>query len=207
MLTADNTLPKVSTKFYKAVVQSVLLYGSKTWNLTTTASAWLEGFHIHAAYRMAEKHKPKKGPHHEWVYPRSFDALKENRMATILHYINVRRALIFRYVVNWPIYKACREGDWRRGLPLRQWWWEQKMSRGRSQRIMATRLGRGKAFRWTHLNSGDGFTGNARRTLELFAGSGSAAPLWRLCHRPCLLLTKGRQVWWVEIVGYKSVIP
>jgi hypothetical protein len=69
VLTADNTTPKVSAKFYKAVVQSVLLYGSETWNLMTTALVQLEGFHIRAAYRMAEKHKPKKGPHHEWVYP------------------------------------------------------------------------------------------------------------------------------------------
>ncbi len=49
-------------------------------------------------------------------------------MATILHYINVRRAMIFRYVVDWLIYKACREGEWRRGLPPQQLWWEQKMS-------------------------------------------------------------------------------
>jgi hypothetical protein len=55
----ENTLPKVSAKFYKADVQSVILYGSKTWNLLTTALARLEGFHIRAAYRMAEKHKPK----------------------------------------------------------------------------------------------------------------------------------------------------
>ncbi len=48
--------------FYKAVVQSVLLYGSKTWNLTKTVLARLEGFHIRAAYRMAEKHKPRKEP-------------------------------------------------------------------------------------------------------------------------------------------------
>ena len=45
----------VSAKFYKVVVQSVLLYGSKTWNLTTTALAWFEGFHVRAAYRMAKK--------------------------------------------------------------------------------------------------------------------------------------------------------
>jgi hypothetical protein len=128
VLTVDNTPPKVSAKFYKAVMQSVLLYGSETWNLMTTPLAWLEGFHIRAAYRMAEKHKPKKGPHHEWVYLRSFDALQECGMATILHYIDVRRATIFQYVVNWPIYKACREGEQRRGLPLQQWWWEQKMS-------------------------------------------------------------------------------
>ena len=64
MLTAENTSPNVSAMFYKAVMQSVLLYGSETWNLMTTPLAWLEGFHIRAAYRMAEKHKPKKGPHH-----------------------------------------------------------------------------------------------------------------------------------------------
>ncbi len=39
VLTADNTPSKTSAKFYKAVVQSVLLYGSKTWNLATTALA------------------------------------------------------------------------------------------------------------------------------------------------------------------------
>ncbi len=96
MLMTDNTPPKVSTKFYKAVMQSVLLYSSKTWNLLTTTLAQLEGFHICAAYQMAIKHKPKKGPHHRWVYPRSSDVLQECGMATILHYINVRRATIFR---------------------------------------------------------------------------------------------------------------
>ncbi len=77
---------------------------------------------------MAEKHKPKKGPHHKWVYPLSSDALQECSMATILHYINVRRATIFQYVVDKPIYEACREGERRRGSPPQQWWWEQKMS-------------------------------------------------------------------------------
>jgi hypothetical protein len=128
LLTAENRPPKVSAKFYKAVVQSVLLYGSKTWNLTTTTLAWLEGFHTCAAYRMAEKHKPKKGPHHECVYPRSSDALQECSMDTKSHYIDVRRATIFWYVVDWPIYESCRGGERRRGLLPRQWWWEQKMS-------------------------------------------------------------------------------
>jgi hypothetical protein len=43
ILQADNTPPKVSAKFYKAVVQSVLLYGSKKWNLLTTTLERLEG--------------------------------------------------------------------------------------------------------------------------------------------------------------------
>ena len=60
VLQVDNTPPQVSAKFYKAVVQSVLLYGSETWNLTKTALARLEGFHIRVAYHMAKKHKPRK---------------------------------------------------------------------------------------------------------------------------------------------------
>jgi hypothetical protein len=95
VLKADNTLPKISAKFYKAVVQSVLLYGSETWNLTTTALAQLKGFHICAAYQMAEKHKPTKGPNHGWAYLFSSDVLQECGMATISHYIDVRKATIF----------------------------------------------------------------------------------------------------------------
>ncbi len=49
VLQANNTPPMVSAKIYKAVMQSVLLYGSETWNLTKTAMARLEGFHIKAA--------------------------------------------------------------------------------------------------------------------------------------------------------------
>jgi hypothetical protein len=112
---AENTPPKVSAKFYKAVVQSVLLYGSKTWNLLTTALVQLKGFHIRAAYYMAEKHKPKKGPHHGWVYPQSSYVLQECSMATIMHYIDIWRTTIFRYMVDRSIYEACRAGEQKRG--------------------------------------------------------------------------------------------
>ncbi len=79
-------MPKVSAKFNKAVVQYVLLYGRETWNLLSTTLARLEGFHIRVAYPMAEKHKPKKGPHHGWVYLQSADVLQECGMNTITYY-------------------------------------------------------------------------------------------------------------------------
>jgi hypothetical protein len=69
VLRRENAAPRVAAKFYKAVVLSVLLYGSKTWNLTETVLAWLEGFHIRAAYRMAQKHKPRTGLFGNWIYP------------------------------------------------------------------------------------------------------------------------------------------
>ncbi len=57
VLQGENAAPYVADKIYKAVVQSVLLYRSETWNLTETMPARLEGFHICAAYRMARKQK------------------------------------------------------------------------------------------------------------------------------------------------------
>jgi hypothetical protein len=95
LLQTDNTPPNVSTKFYKAVVQSVLLYGSKTWNLTTTALVRLEGFCIRATFLMAKKHKPRRGSNHVWVYPSTGDLLKECGMHSIAHYIDVRWETIF----------------------------------------------------------------------------------------------------------------
>ena len=100
---------------YKAVVQLVLLYGSETWNLTKTALAWLEGFHIRAAYRMAKKQKPRKGPNHVWVYLATADILKECGMHPISHYIGVRWVKIFCYVVDRPIHDLCTAGERRRG--------------------------------------------------------------------------------------------
>ena len=67
VLRAENIPPWVAAKFYKAVVQAVLLYGSETWVLSKTALASLEGFHIRAAYRMAVRHKPRRGPGHGWI--------------------------------------------------------------------------------------------------------------------------------------------
>ena len=127
VLQADNTPPKVSAMFYKAVVQSVLLYGSESWNLTKTALARLEGFHVRAAYRMAKVHKPRRGLNHVWVYPATSDVLKECGMHTITHYISVRRETILQYVVDRPIHVACKVGERRRGSAPRQWWWEQKL--------------------------------------------------------------------------------
>ena len=54
--------------------------------------------------------------------------LNECGMVTIAHYIGVLRNTILQYVVNHPIYKACRMGVQKRGLAPRKWWWEQPMN-------------------------------------------------------------------------------
>jgi hypothetical protein len=57
--------PTVAAKFYLAVVQAVLLYGSETWVTSPQVMAQLEGFHIRA-WRMTRRHKPRRGPRKEY---------------------------------------------------------------------------------------------------------------------------------------------
>jgi hypothetical protein len=127
VLRRENAPPRVSAKFYKAIVQSVLLYGSETWVLSPAVLARLEGFHIHAAYRMAKEHVPRRGPNQQWVYPSSDAVLEECGMHTIGHYINVQRETIAKYVVGRSIFAECQGADQRRGSVPRRWWWEQRM--------------------------------------------------------------------------------
>jgi hypothetical protein len=127
VLRAENVPPRIAVKFYKAIVQAVLLYGSKTWVLSTAALASLEGFHIHAAYQMAVKHKPRKGPGNTWSYPKSKDVLEECGMSMMEEYIAVRRQRIAVYVTTRPILHECRQGERKRGAVPHCWWWEQQM--------------------------------------------------------------------------------
>jgi hypothetical protein len=94
VLWGEHTPPTVAAKFYLAIVQAILLYGSKTWVISPQAMARLEGFHIRALWHMAQKHKPWQGPQKEWVYPKSEDVLRECGMKSIPEYMQIRRQRI-----------------------------------------------------------------------------------------------------------------
>ena len=127
MLRGENAKPRVAAKFYKAVVQSVLIYDSETWNLTRAVLAQLEGFHVRAAYKMARKYKPRKGLFGKWIYPSTKDVLKECGLHLVEEYIQNRQTTIAMFVVNRPLYLECKEGECQQGSMPRQWWWEQEL--------------------------------------------------------------------------------
>ncbi len=58
VLHRENAPPGNSAKFYKAIVQSVLLYGRKMWVLSKAVVAWLKGFHSSMVYWIAKEHVP-----------------------------------------------------------------------------------------------------------------------------------------------------
>ena len=127
VLKGENAAPKVCGAFYRAIVQSVLLFGSETWTISPAQLARLEGFHARAAWRMAKVNVPRRGPGHTWIYPSTADALAEVGLLTMEDYIKRRRQTIVAWVVDRPLFAACREGERKRGTPQHQWWWEQEM--------------------------------------------------------------------------------
>ena len=122
----ENAAPAVCGVFYRAVVESVLLYGSKSWTINPVLLARLEGFHIRAAWRMAREHRPRRGPRGTWVYPRSDDVLREVGLQTMEAYLKRRRQTIVAWVVDRPLHAACKGGARKQGSPQHLWWWEQE---------------------------------------------------------------------------------
>jgi hypothetical protein len=53
VLTREGACPRTAGKFYKVVVQSVLLYGCETWVVTPAIRKVLEGFHNRVARRLS----------------------------------------------------------------------------------------------------------------------------------------------------------
>ena len=111
VLRAENVPPCIAAEFYKMVVKAVLLYGSKTWVLLATALASLQGFHIRAAYQMAVRPKPCRGPGHGWIYPKSKDMLEECGMSTLAENITVRRQMIVVNVGTHPVLIESWRGE------------------------------------------------------------------------------------------------
>jgi hypothetical protein len=89
VLRAENASSEVSGVFYKATVQTVLLFGSETWKLSSASLKSLEGFHPRAARRMAGM-QPTQNSDRTWTDPSSKDVPKAVGLKTIDHYIGVR---------------------------------------------------------------------------------------------------------------------
>ena len=106
---------------------AVLLFGSETWNLAPSSLKRLEGFHIRAAWRMAGT-GPRRNPDGSWTYPDTDAVMEAVGLRSISHYVEVRRQHISNYIVNRPIFNACRDGVRRRGSSHRQFWWDQPLS-------------------------------------------------------------------------------
>ena len=126
VLTREGADSRVCGMFYKAVVQSVLLYGCETWVITSQVLDVLRGFHNRVARRLSGKRPYLLPAENEWVYPPIEEALEEAGLFTIEHYISVRQNTLAANIATRPILELCRESERLSGSINRILWWTQK---------------------------------------------------------------------------------
>ena len=123
LLTREYASRRVLGYFYKAIVQSILLFGAETWVLSGAGLRKLRKFHRDCA-RFIVKRCKEQLDDGTWVYPSSAMVMEDAGLFEIEHYIQQRRNTIFQFVKDRTMYKKCLELEVD-GRRTQQYWWKQ----------------------------------------------------------------------------------
>jgi len=125
VLAREGADARVSGMFYKAVIQSVLLYSCETWVITPSVLKALAGFHNRMARRLSGKRPYFLRREERWIYPPLAEAMEAATLYPIEHYISARQATMVDNVATRPILDLCRESKRLSGSTRRTLWWTQ----------------------------------------------------------------------------------
>jgi exonuclease III len=123
LLTREGTYPKAMATFYKAIVQSVLLYGSESWVLTKEMVRKLQSFHHRCARYLAREHIQQDNQGN-WTAPPSTSVLEKTGLQTVQEYIQRRKATILEYAKTTEILQKCEASSPLASAPNQLVWWE-----------------------------------------------------------------------------------
>ena len=90
-------------KFYKVIIQTVLLYSCESWVFTDRMLRQLERFHHRICRSIAGVH-PRQLPDGRWQYPDMFMVRQQIRVGPISWYIAKRRKGYFYLRWRHPLY-------------------------------------------------------------------------------------------------------
>jgi hypothetical protein len=126
ILTRQYVSPKLAEYFYKAVVQSVLLYGCESWVISRQILRSLERFHHQVARRSTNRSIQPDLNTGEWLYPATAETLNLASLHPMASYLDKRRVYLLNWVQNRPIYLLCRNLVGGAGGSQRQYWWSRQ---------------------------------------------------------------------------------
>jgi len=122
LLARQNASTTAMGRFYLAAVQSILLYGSDTWTLTSQQLRLLDSFHHHCARHITHMHiRPL--PDGTWITPASTDVLQAAGLKPISTYIQKRREHVTEFAKNLPIYAKCDKSKSTKNTGAHMYWW------------------------------------------------------------------------------------
>jgi len=124
VLSRTEANPRVSGYFYKAIIQSVLLYCCETWVVSKAVLRVLAGFHNRVARRLSGRLPYREQPGSDvWIYPPIEEALEIAGLHPIEHYIGVRQGNFVQHVATRPMMSICEEKEDGLDPRSRLHWW------------------------------------------------------------------------------------
>jgi hypothetical protein len=114
--------------FYKATIQTVLLYGSETWVITDEILQLLTSFHHSVARRLTGRHPRPSEEDDEWTYPSIKETLRIAGLHPIEEYLRRRRRYLELHARDLPILQECQAALTTERPSRRVHWWNQTLT-------------------------------------------------------------------------------
>ena len=106
LMTKAGVVVRLQSMIYKAVFQTVLLYGSDVWVVTGAILTVLEGFH-HRLARQITVNITRRSGCGRWEWSSVEEALEVKGMWIIKEYIQMQNSKIAVHFSNRPLYEIC----------------------------------------------------------------------------------------------------
>jgi hypothetical protein len=128
ILSREDASPRISAMFYKATIQTVLLFGSETWVITDEILQMLTSFHHSVARRLTGRYPRPIADTNEWIHPSIQETLNIAGMFPMEEYLRRRREYLERYAQDLPILLDCRFHALFERTSRRTFWWNQPLA-------------------------------------------------------------------------------
>ena len=106
ILSKEGASPKVSAFFFKAVIQSVLLFGSDNWAVTPGMGKALGGVQTQVDRQLTGR-LPRRTPDRRWRYTLAETARDEAEFLTMEEYIRWRQNTVAQYIATRSLLDLC----------------------------------------------------------------------------------------------------
>jgi hypothetical protein len=124
ILSREGANPQTMATFYKAIVQSTLLYGAESWALTKRMMQNLRSFHRRCARHITGRNIRQDMETGEWTCPDSETTLREAGLWTIEEYIERRKNTVMKFAQGRSIYRRCIKSQPIANSTHRAVWWD-----------------------------------------------------------------------------------
>ena len=121
VLSREGADARTSGRIFVAVVQTVLLYRSETWEMTPHIGKVLVRFHHRVAGRLTVQ-QPQRWRDGGWVYPPLAEEMEEALLQEVETYASHHQNIVAQLITTRPIMDLCLAAEKRIGSWVTKLW-------------------------------------------------------------------------------------